>query len=197
MKHTVILAVLLILTALVIAVLPLSGEEGVYRDVIRLHILAASDSPGDQADKLAVRDAILRDWGASLSGAATVSEAEATARNNLPAMERTARETLTARGCDEPVRVTLTRERYPRRDYGTFSLPAGEYLSLRVLIGEAAGHNWWCVLYPPLCLDAAAAGDEPLSDAEWDLMTENGAGHYTVRFRILELLSGWFGEDRT
>jgi stage II sporulation protein R len=86
----------------------------------------------------------------------------------------------------------LTEETYPTRDYESFSLPAGTYLSLRVLIGEAAGQNWWCVMYPPLCLETATDTPIGLDDAEWGLMTENGGGRYTVKFRILELLQACF-----
>ncbi len=188
MKQKVTFGITLLLIALILAVLPVNGEEQIYNDVIRLHVLAASDRAEDQANKLLVRDAVLRKYGSALSEYPTRDTAATAARRLLPDIERTATETLRAACVTDPVRVILTEEIYPRRDYATFSLPAGEYLSLRILIGDAAGQNWWCVIYPPLCLDTALEGDTALDDAEWGLLTENGNGHYTARFKILELL---------
>lgn len=87
------------------------------------------------------------------------------------------------------VRVTLGPEHYPTRDYGTFALPAGVYTSLRVTLGAGAGHNWWCVIFPPLCAQAAGLSEQAmqaLSDDDVRLVTESGGG-YVVRFRLLEL----------
>lgn len=184
-------ALLLLLFALVLAVCPAAGEEEVYRDVIRLHILAASDDAADQADKLAVRDAILSTYGDFFRAFADRAEAEAALDPALrDAIRDTAEETLAARGRLAPVAVTLSEEDYPTRDYGSLSLPAGRYLSLRVVIGAGEGKNWWCVLFPPLCAAASVEGVPlGLSDAEYRLVTE---GKKSVRFKTLELLSRWF-----
>ena len=184
-------ALVLLLLALVLAVCPAAGEEEVYRDVIRLHILAASDEDADQADKLAVRDAILSTWGDLFRAFADRAEAEAALDPALrDAIRSTAEETLAARGRPAPVAVTLSEEDYPTRDYGSLSLPAGRYLSLRVVIGAGEGRNWWCVLFPPLCTAASVEGVPlGLSDAEYRLVTE---GKKSVRFKTLELLSRWF-----
>ena len=186
-------AVFLLLAALFLAVCPAAGEEGIYRDVIRLHILAASDDEGDQADKIAVRDAILSEYGDLFRTFADREAAEAALDQTLrQKIGETARQTLSARGKDAPVTVTLSEETYPTRDYGSVSLPAGRYLSLRVLIGEGNGRNWWCVLFPPLCTAASVEGVPlGLSDAEYRLLTD---GKRSVRFKTLELLSRWFGE---
>lgn len=184
-------ALLLLLFALVLAVCPVAGEERVYRDVIRLHILAASDGDADQADKLAVRDAILSTWGDLFRGLSDRAEAEAALTPALrDAIRSTAETTLAGRGRPAPVSVTLSEENYPTRDYGSLSLPAGRYLSLRVVIGAGEGRNWWCVLFPPLCTAASVEGVPlGLSDAEYRLVTE---GKKSVRFKTLELLSRWF-----
>lgn len=194
MKRTFYLALCLLICTLLLAVLPVNGEENIYRDVIRLHILAASDSEEDQRAKLAVRDAVLEKYGSALSDFPNRESAAEAARGMLGEIEETAREALAASGCDSSVTVTLSEEAYPTRDYGSFSLPAGTYLSLRVLIGEAAGHNWWCVLYPPMCLGVCTDADTPLglTEPEYGLMTENGEGKYTVKFRVLELLEQCF-----
>lgn len=194
MKHTARLIICLLLCTLVIAALPVSGEEEIYHDVIRLHIIAASDSERDQSLKLLVRDAVLEKYGSALTSCPTRDDARAALEPLLPAVETLARETLIQAGCDAPVAVTLGEETYPTRDYETFSLPAGKYLSLRILIGDAAGHNWWCVLYPPLCLDTALEESPQLSDAEYGLLRENNQGKYSVKFKVLELLEELFSQ---
>ena len=191
LQHTAVAVICLLLATLLLAALPVRGEEEIYSDVIRLHIIAASDTEEDQALKLSVRDAVLGVYGSALTSYPDRDSAAEAARELLPGIRSLAAQTLREAGCDKPVSVTLTEEEYPTRDYETFSLPAGRYLSLRVLIGEAEGHNWWCVLYPPLCLDTATEG-ELLSDAEWGLLTENGGGHYQVRFKLLEWLKMLF-----
>ena len=184
-------AIPILLAAFLVAACPVSGEESIYRDVIRLHVLAASDSTEDQNDKIAVRDAILSEYGDLFRGFTDRNEAEnaltAELRQEIAA---TAKRCLTERGSEAPVTVTLSEEDYPTRDYGSFSLPAGRYLSLRVVIGEGEGQNWWCVLCPPLCTAAAVEGVPlGLSDAEYRLLTD---GKASVRFKTLELLSNWF-----
>lgn len=191
LQHTAVAVICLLLATLLLAALPVRGEEEIYSDVIRLHIIAASDTEEDQALKLSVRDAVLGVYGSALTSYPDRDSAAEAARELLPGIRSLAEQTLREAGCDKPVSVTLTEEEYPTRDYETFSLPAGRYLSLRVLIGEAEGHNWWCVLYPPLCLDTATDG-ELLTDAEWGLLTENGGGHYRVKFKLLEWLKKVF-----
>ena len=191
LQHTAVAVICLLLATLLLAALPVRGEEEIYSDVIRLHIIAASDTEEDQALKLSVRDAVLGVYGSALTSYPDRDSAAEAARELLPGIRSLAEQTLREAGCEKPVSVTLTEEEYPTRDYETFSLPAGRYLSLRVLIGEAEGHNWWCVLYPPLCLDTATDG-ELLTDAEWGLLTENGGGHYRVKFKLLEWLKKVF-----
>ena len=184
-------AIPILLAAFLVAACPVSGEESIYRDVIRLHVLAASDSTDDQSDKIAVRDAILTEYGDLFRGFSDRAEAEAAITPELrEEIGETAKQTLIGRGNAAPVAVTLSEEDYPTRDYGDFSLPAGRYLSLRVVIGEGAGKNWWCVLFPPLCAAASVDGMPlGLSDAEYRLVTE---GKKSVRFKTLELFSRYF-----
>ena len=195
-QHTFQMVLCLLICTLLLCVLPVSGEEEIYGDVIRLHIIAASDSEEDQALKLEVRDAVLETYGSALTSYPDRDAAEEEARRLLPEIQLLAEETLHEAGCDASVRVTLTEEVYPTRDYGTFALPAGTYLSLRILIGEAEGHNWWCVLYPSLCLDPALEESGSLSESEWGLLTENGDGHYQVKFKTLEFLKLLFSQRK-
>lgn len=184
-------AIPILFAAFLVAAFPVSGEESIYRDVIRLHVLAASDSTEDQNDKIAVRDAILSEYGDLFRGFSDRAGAEAAITPELrEKIGETARKTLAERGCVAPVSVSLSEEDYPTRDYGDFSLPAGRYLSLRVVIGEGKGKNWWCVLFPPLCTAASVDGVPlGLSDAEYRLVTE---GKKSVRFKTLELFSRYF-----
>lgn len=196
MKTVFTYAVSLLLCVTVLAALPLEGEGAIYDEVIRLHVLAASDKESDQQDKLAVRDAILSAYGEALAKTDRESAA-ATVEAHIPAIEALARETLAARGCDAPVTVSFTDEVYPERRYGELRFPAGVYQSLRIVIGEGAGQNWWCVLFPPMCVGAASgdvavvAPDEKpnaLGEGAWRIVSRTG--EYEMRFRFLELLSG-------
>ena len=191
MKTSILLTISLLFCTLILTVLPLSGEEEIYEDVIRLHILANSDRVEDQADKLAIRDEILENYGSALTNCTSKEEAERTLAPIMQDIEETAEEVLMRRGVKQNVKVTLTEEWYPTREYDTFSLPSGTYLSLRILVGEAKGQNWWCVMYPPMCLGVATDGEVPLgiTQDEYNLM---GKDRYTIKFRILEVLESWF-----
>ena len=194
MKKRIISLVLLgisVLTVTACAVLQAQTQR-MAEKIIRLHVVANSDSNVDQAVKLCVRDAVLREAQCALSSAADAKQAILT---DLPALEAAANAELQRQGSGDTARVSVRLEEtwFPTRKYQDVSLPAGNYQALRVLIGEAEGHNWWCVIFPSLCVpatadgfaDAAAAGG--FTDAEISLMTRaNGA--YVVKFRSLELL---------
>ena len=151
--------------------------------LIRLHVLAVSDNGEEQQIKLRVRDAVLSFLSPELETVTDKAEAERIVSKSLPQI-RAAAESA-AEGRD--VTVTLTRERYPTRRYGSFALPAGEYDSLRVILGEGQGHNWWCVVFPPVCLGAES--EEALSDAVGEDVFEIlcADGETSLRFKLLEL----------
>lgn len=190
------LALTLLLGALLI--LPVWGAAGVYDSVIRLHVLANSDSDEDQALKLKVRDDVLARTEALLSGATTREEAREILEGNLDTLESVAEQTLAREGAPNTVSVTLGEEAYPRRTYEHAALPAGEYLSLRVMIGEAEGENWWCVLFPPMCLSAASSERESaclaagLSEGQYRFITGGAGTGYRVRFKLVEMVEGIF-----
>ena len=192
-----ILALTLLLGAIMI--LPIHGEAGIYDNVIRLHVLANSDSEGDQALKLKVRDAVLAQTRGLLEGVEDKESAERIVRASLPQIKAAAERTVLAEGSDATVSVSLTREEYPRRTYESVALPAGEYLSLQVKLGDAQGKNWWYVLFPPLCLSAATADKETtclsagLTDEQYRLITDSDSGKYKLRFKILEVAQELFG----
>ena len=178
--------------ALVLGAQAAQDGQALTGSLVRLHVIAASDSQQDQQLKLQVRDAVL-DALPELPEGCGVEMAIPALRAALPELARTASDTLKQAGAEERVTVRLCTEQYPARDYGTFALPAGEYVSLQVRIGAAEGHNWWCVVYPNLCraastdvfrMEAAAAG---LSSGQMRLMTVD-SGSVQFRFRFLELL---------
>lgn len=170
--------------------LAMEGQTRLSDKVVRLHVLANSDSEEDQALKLQVRDAVTERTAALLEEASGRREAETVLRQHLPELKRLAAEAIAAAGYGYSVEVELAETEFPTREYDGFSLPAGEYLALRVLIGEAAGRNWWCVVFPPLCTAAAsdvavtalAAG---FSENEVNLITEEEG--YVLKFKTIEL----------
>lgn len=181
----------------ILTCLPVHGEDEIYNSTIRLHVLANSDSEEDQAEKLLVRDAVLTYLEASLTQNDTYESALSAVSNHLESIRERAEETLDGKYA---VRVELGREKYPVRQYENYTLPAGEYTSLRVLIGEGEGKNWWCVLFPRLCTSRAteeevyedfiAAGFSP---EQYRLIKNESSPKYKIRFRILEILSEWTG----
>lgn len=186
---------LALLLALAVTILwgaaSLGQQEELGRKVIRLHVIANSDSPEDQALKLRVRDRVLARAQEILEQSADMEQAEQALTTALPELTREARETLAAEGCAQPVQARLEPAEFPTKDYDGFSLPAGKYLALRVIIGQGAGQNWWCVVFPPLCTAAASdvpavALDAGLTDQEVALITEADEG-YILKFKSVEL----------
>ncbi|WP_298029838.1 stage II sporulation protein R [uncultured Dysosmobacter sp.] len=170
--------------------LALRAQDALADKVVRLHVLANSDSEEDQALKLRVRDTVLERATELLREVADREEAEVLLQGRLLELERLAGETVAANGYDYPVTVELADAEFPTKEYDGFTLPAGRYLSLRVLIGEAAGQNWWCVVFPPLC--TAASADVPasalaagFSEEEIGLITEENEG-YVLKFKAVE-----------
>lgn len=157
----------------------------VRADTIRLHVLANSDTIEDQLLKLKVRDAILEALPATVTQAVTPQEATRALQNALPALQAAANRALLAAHSGLPAVVRLETFAFDARDYGSFALPGGDYTALRVELGKAQGHNWFCVLYPALCVSGATA--------EYPTQAENALvfGPYEVRFALLDALRGW------
>lgn len=193
MKKATVFVFCLLASTLLLACFPIRGEEEIYSSVVRLHVLAASDTAHDQADKLAVRDAVLERYGGILTSCETAEEAASVLEERLPEIRLLAREVLRSRESEASVSVSLARERFDRRKYGSMTVPEGTYLSLRIAIGEGEGQNWWCVLYPPLCTEAAmgeyTSPDGYFTRPEEELIV----GDTVIRLRILEILEAIFG----
>lgn len=187
MISIVILSALVLMAASVTLVQ--AEQQRLSAKLIRLHVVANSDSAHDQAVKLEVRDAVSAAAKALLDGA---EDPRAALAGRLDAVADAAAARLRELGEDLPVAVRLGKERFPTREYDTFSLPAGVYESLRVTIGAGKGHNWWCVVFPSLCLTSSmdelelAAQTAGFSIGEIRLIT--GEEDFRLKFRVLELL---------
>lgn len=170
----------------------------IREDVLRLHILANSDSAEDQAVKLLVRDRILAESGSLFNSAADKTSAREKAAENTGRVEKLAEEVLAEEGFSYPVTAKVTRQFFDTRVYDGFTMPAGWYDSLQVVLGEGEGHNWWCVLYPPLCISAAEKAQEELEESftEEELRVLEAEPQYEVRFFLVELagkIGNWLG----
>ena len=175
------------LCALCVSLCVGTWAQGRQRDIssslVRLHVIAASDETAEQELKLRVLDNVLEYLTPVLDKAESPEEAQRIINGELTSIKAAAEACAGGRS----VSVTLGQEYYPTREYEGFTLPAGQYQSLRVILGEGKGHNWWCVVFPPLCVSAAEQNKalDAMSEPERGLITE--ADGYELRFRIVEL----------
>lgn len=171
--------------------------EAFNGDVIRLHVIANSDSEQDQALKLQVRDVVLAQVENEIGEVEAITDARELVEGKLPEIEAAAQEYVRSQGYDYNVRVDWGIFPFPTKTYGKVTLPAGDYRAVRVVIGEGAGHNWWCVMFPPLCFVDETKAEMPeesirkLQSAK--LLTDNAQTQpqFRIKFKILEL----FGND--
>ena len=178
----------LVLTVLISFTGFTAGCEDISTRVLRLHVLANSDSQEDQALKLKVRDRILAESAGMFDHLKSKEEAEAAVKAGIPKLRAAAQDEIRKQGYDYPVNVELTNMYFTTRAYRTVTLPAGNYDALRVSIGKAEGHNWWCVIFPPMCLPAAEEPKE-LQDVlnENQLKIVEGKGDFEVKFLSVEM----------
>lgn len=176
--------------ALVICmVISFCGFTGACEDiadrVLRLHIVAASDDERDQALKLKVRDAVLGETAGLFDGVYSTELAYQRLQEALPEVQQAAEYCLLQNGCDDTVNVELCRMHFTTRHYDTGTLPAGMYEALRVTIGEGKGHNWWCVVFPPMCVGSAGeTTDDVLTAKEESIVTQPSS--YRVQLKVVE-----------
>ena len=183
-----------VLTAFVISsFLPTNNEEAVYSDMVRLHVLAHSDETEEQELKLKVRDSVLQYITENDLEINNTESVLKTVEANLDEIEDIAKSVVNDNGYNHNVTAEIGREVYPEREYEGFKLPAGEYYSLRIKIGAAEGKNWWCVLFPPLCTEAATNTKEVFiatgfSEEQYKTVTETNGVKYKVKFKIIEII---------
>ena len=184
---------LLTVLLVIFYIVSFATDGSVYNDVVRLHIIADSDSQEDQAIKLSVRDMVLEKYSAALAKYTNKTEAISAAKSLLPNIENDVNEYL--KTCsDYTAKVTVEDSYFPTKTYGEYSLPRGEYTALCIRLGKAEGENYWCVLFPPLCLGASSENDKDLfkscglDEEEYNLM-RGEKPVYKLKFRLLELFS--------
>lgn len=204
MKYLLSFCTTVLVLVILLSVVPVSGEEQIYDNMIRLHVIANSDSEEDQRIKLRVRDEIIDTFSEDLGALGSFDAAFCAVEDLIPEIEKSANAVLESEGFDERVFVEIGEENYPERVYENYTLPAGKYTSLRIVIGEGKGQNWWCVLFPPLCTKSAIKtleNDEEvfveagITTEGYKLIKHEKETKYRVRFRILELFSGIFGYE--
>lgn len=201
MKKLLAFGVSLVSIFVFLGLMPVHGEADIYENVIRLHVVANSDSEEDQVLKLKVRDSVLSVVSdmCEKNKCENVEEARAVVKEHIDEISAAAEERIAAEGYGYRVSVTLGEEKYPTRNYEELAFPGGKYISLQVKIGEGEGKNWWCVLFPPLCLSAASESSLSAEDAlvnigfsgeQYKIITQSDNVTYNVRFKILETLDG-------
>ncbi len=167
-------------------------RQQLRQELIRLHVVAASDSEEDQALKLRVRDAVVESLQQELQNLTDAEQAKAYLQENLPKIEALANQVLREAGCGDLATVSLAVEEFAARVYDTFTLPAGLYDALRITIGEGDGKNWWCVVFPSLCLGATTEEFEEIAScagfSDSLIAALEGKEDYELRFFLLDVL---------
>lgn len=190
-KHTVSKLTISMGLALAVAVtsviIPFNRKcENIRNSVFRLHIIANSDSEYDQKLKLMVRDGMLTLAESLFADANDYLEAKEIAEQNIDILRQNALQTLSQNGCQSDVSVTVGKAYFGTREYDDFTLPAGEYDALRIVIGEGGGKNWWCVMFPAVCLPAAKGDiEDALNSPEAEIV--KGGRKYKAAFKIVEI----------
>ncbi len=198
-KNILFGTVSIFISLLLLFFLPTETEGALYDDTIRLHILAPSDSEEDQALKLSLRDDLLTHYSEELLKGESKDEAEESLKALLPQIKDYLEGRVVEYGYNYKITVELSEEWYDTREYEDISLPKGRYTSLKIIIGEGEGKNWWCVMYPPLCLDLATE-DAPIDDglgkySDGEISLIKREKKYNVKFKLLELFSSAFSQS--
>ena len=170
--------------------------ESIREKMLRMHVIANSDSEEDQQLKLKVRDAVLSAGKEVFDGSVTAIEAKEKITPYIDYLENAALETIKNEGFDYNVKITVEKEYFNTRTYeDSVTLPAGYYTAVKVIIGEGKGQNWWCVMFPPMCLPTAVAECEisdVLTDDETEIVTETEK--YKFKFKIIEFFEEIFND---
>lgn len=198
-KYSILVLFLLFLYVLVCAISYVDAVSTNLSDsVLRLHVIANSDSVEDQELKYKVRDNILNYMNSICADVTNKDDAIKIAENNLEVFKEIASNTIKENGYDYPVSVEIGNFSFPTKHYGDISFPSGYYDALRIKIGEASGQNWWCVMFPPLCFVDVSSGIVPddskeimsndLSSEEYALISNNDDSTINFKFKLVE----WF-----
>lgn len=202
LRSAVIFSALILIFTFIFGIMPTGDDTEIYGKILRLHVIADSDSEADQSLKLKVRDSVLETLGDKLGACENLGDALRVAQNEQSSVKAAAEKTLRELGCDSSVNITLGTEYYPTREYEGAHLPAGEYTSMRVIIGSGSGKNWWCVLFPAMCTNAAAEPAREFTDAGFTpgqikILTDTDEPKYVLKFKILEIFGEILGRFHT
>ncbi len=196
-----VMSLILIFTLLISYARAIGSD--ISNSVLRLHILANSNSNSDQQLKLAVRNRVLDETKGIFKNARSAKESAILAEKHSKLIRSIAEDEISKHGFNYPVTVSVEEAAFPTRVYGGLALPSGKYTAVRIQIGEAKGENWWCVMYPPLCFadgiitasdEAKSALAQSLSENSYNLVTgtDSGAIPVEIRFKIVELFQSLF-----
>lgn len=174
-----------------------NAQHNIASSLLRLHIVANSDSEADQAVKLKVRDAVIAEFGDDMLAAGDFGGAKSYARQNIGDIEKVAADVICQNGFDYGVAASVDKVHFPTKHYENITLPPGEYEALRIVLGDGAGQNWWCVMYPPLCFADGSAGstdlhsqnvlESSLGEDEYALITDGASVPVQFKFKLLEI----------
>jgi len=196
-KNFFIISLFILSILLYISIHSITIQKSISDKVIRLHVIANSNSAIDQSIKLKVRDEIIKNISPLLNNCSNINESRTVLSNNLYKIEQIANTTL-AKYCDDTATASISNSNFPTKTYDNFSFPAGNYEALKVTIGEGKGENWWCVMFPPLCFtnssvefsdDAIETLKQNLSDEEYEFISESNKSNVKIKFRLLEWLN--------
>lgn len=191
MKRLELSMLLALIFTVILSFVSFEGEcKEIRSSVLRMHVLANSDSEEDQNLKLAVRDRLLKETEELFASAQTKEEAEAAAIERISYLEAAAKDEIQKHGYDYDVKIEVGKAWFDTREYGNITLPAGNYKAVNVYIGKAEGKNWWCVMFPQLCLPAAC-GDE-LESVLTEEQSNITQGDYKIEFYLVELFQKLF-----
>lgn len=183
------IAVFMTLIICIVATISFENDcKGIREEVLRLHVIANSDEDYDQELKLKVRDALLQSGESIFSGSEDIISAESKIADKQDVLRYTAEETICNLGFDYDVKIEIARSYFPTKTYGELTLPAGYYKAVRVIIGQGKGKNWWCIMFPPLCLPAATDREDIISDflSEKEMQIVTSDPKFEVRFWLVE-----------
>ncbi len=176
-------------------------KADIAENVLRLHIIGADNTDEAQSVKIWVRDRILSDFSVLFAACTSASDSAELAQKYKNEIEASANAELLRLGCDTRASVEIGESRFPTKAYGDITLPRGRYTAVKVKIGNATGENWWCVMYPPLCItdsslslsqEAKETLKASLTDDEYRLITEKNTPNIKIRFKIAEILGNIF-----
>lgn len=193
-----ITSALLLVSATVFAAYEIKGTSEIYDNILRLHVIANSDKANDQELKLKVRDAVLSELQNAMNSAMNSEQAETVAKEKSSSIVRAAERVIEENGHFEKVRIDFVKEYYPTKEYEGVKLPAGIYSSVKIVIGEGNGKNWWCVLFPALCTNMAKPTETfqqvGFTPGQVKVLTESENPKYVLKFRFLEIIGEFSGK---